>query len=54
MSQITVVCDECGEQVNGLIDTATTPDGDSIIMTAGFYIYDTGVSCDACVSGDNR
>lgn len=51
MGDITVICDECGETVEGLIDAATTPDGDAVILTAGFYIYDSGVSCDDCVAG---
>ena len=53
MASITVVCDECGETVDGLIDCATTPDGEAFIMTGGFYLYDFGVSCDDCVAGEN-
>lgn len=52
MASITVVCDECGEQVEGLIDAGTKPDGEAFLMTGGFYIYESGVSCDECVSGE--
>lgn len=49
MTTLTVVCDECGREVEGLIDAATTPDGEAFIMTGGFYLYESGVSCDECV-----
>lgn len=52
MSSITVVCDECGQEVEGLIDAATTPDGEAFIMSGGFYLYENGVSCDDCVHGN--
>jgi len=46
---ITVVCDECGQEVEGLISAGTTPDGEAFIMTGGFHLYEFGVSCDECV-----
>lgn len=53
MTTITVVCDECGQEVAGLIDAGTMPDGEAFIMTGGFYIYDCGISCDDCVHGES-
>ena len=52
MASITVVCDECGSEVDGLIAAETLPDGDAFIMSGGFHLYEFGVSCDACVHGD--
>jgi len=54
MSNITVVCDECDQRVEGLIDVATTPNGEAFIMSGGFYLYENGVSCDGCVQGNSR
>jgi hypothetical protein len=51
MTTITVVCDGCGREVEGLIDAGTTPDGEAFLMTGGFYLYEFGVSCDECVQG---
>lgn len=51
MSAITVVCDECGREIEGLIDAGTTPDGEAFIMSGGFYMFENGISCDECVQG---
>jgi len=53
MTVITVVCDECGSEVEGLIGTATDPNGEAILMTGGFRLFEFGVSCDDCVHGDS-
>jgi len=53
MATLTVVCDECGQEVDGLIEPGTMPNGDAFIMTGGFYLFDFGVSCDDCVEGES-
>jgi hypothetical protein len=52
MSHITVVCDECGGTVDGLIDAATAPRGEAVVLTGGFQLHENGASCDDCVFGD--
>jgi len=52
MTTLTVICDECEEQVDGILTAETLPNGDPIIMTGGFRLYDSGVSCDDCVGDD--
>jgi hypothetical protein len=52
MPPITVQCDECGVLIDGLIEAGTMPNGDAFMMTGGFELYETGVSCDECVEGE--
>lgn len=48
MSNLTVVCEDCGNVVEGIIDAVVTKNDEPLIMTGGFRLEHDGAYCDDC------
>jgi len=57
MSDLTVVCEQCDNRIDGIIDATThTVRGvtEPVLMTGGYQLTDNGAVCDDCYYGEDH